>query len=65
MSFNRRKYKETFDFAEMVYLHSRKPEIKRFAQILMIDVEDVIGQQRSNEKRSRLGLGGKPREIIR
>ena len=56
MSFNRAEYKAVFDFAEEIYLSSRKPAIKRKAQEIMVSVENVIGQQRDGEQTARLGL---------
>lgn len=57
MSFTAQQYADCFDMAEFVFTHCDRPEIKKNAQEMMLAVEMSVGQLRTSEQRTRLGLG--------
>jgi hypothetical protein len=57
MSFNRQRYIDVYNFAEKIFLASRRgaTELSREAEEIMDACEDVIGQIRPPEERHNTG----------
>lgn len=55
MSFNRKQYRDLYDFVELVHMRTRNKDLKVGAERILDWVEDVIGQQRVAGERRNTG----------